>query len=87
MKENRNLGPRRRFKHVEEDTHETKTHHSNNTIPTVKHGGGCIPMWERFSSAGTGKLFRIKRNGEILDFRLGLRFGDNDPQLTAAETL
>lgn len=31
------------------------SHHSGNTIPTVKHGGGTM-LWGYFSSAGTGKL-------------------------------
>ena len=31
------------------------------TIPTVKHGGGSIMRWGCFSTAGTGKLVRIKR--------------------------
>ena len=30
-----------------------------NTIPTVKHGGGSIMMWGRFSSSGTGQLVKI----------------------------
>ena len=29
-------------------------------IPTVKHGGGSIMLWECFSSAGTGKLVQIE---------------------------
>ena len=58
------------------------------TIPTVKHGGGSIMLWERFSVAGTERRVRIegKVNGakyrEILDenlqsaqdIRLGQRF-------------
>ena len=52
------------------------THHLENTIPTVKHGGGSIILWVCFSAAGTGKLVRIegKMNGakyrEILDKNL-----------------
>uniref|UniRef100_A0AAZ3NYF6 Transposase Tc1-like domain-containing protein n=1 Tax=Oncorhynchus tshawytscha TaxID=74940 RepID=A0AAZ3NYF6_ONCTS len=46
------------------------------TIPTVKHGVGCIMLWGCFSAAGTGRLFRIegKMTGakyrEILDENL-----------------
>ena len=36
------------------------SHHSENTIHTVKHGGGSIMLWGCFSSAGTGKLVRIE---------------------------
>ena len=36
------------------------SHHPENTIPTVKHGGGNIMLWGCFSSAGTGKLVRIE---------------------------
>ncbi|KAG2458373.1 TCB1 transposase, partial [Polypterus senegalus] len=35
-------------------------YHQANTIPTVKHDGGSIMLWECFSVAGTGKLVRIK---------------------------
>ncbi|KAK5897970.1 hypothetical protein CgunFtcFv8_015428 [Champsocephalus gunnari] len=61
--------------------------HPQNTIPTVKHCGGIIMLWECFSSAGTGKLVKIEgvMNGakyrDILeeslsarDLRLGRRF-------------
>ena len=35
------------------------------TIPTVKHGGGSIMLWERFSVAGTERRVRLegKMNG------------------------
>lgn len=32
----------------------------NNTLPTVKHGGGSIMAWGCFSSSGTGELHVIK---------------------------
>ena len=65
------------------------SHHPENTIPTVKHGGGSTMLWRCFSSAGTGKLIRIEgmmygaKCREILegnlfqstrDLRLGQRF-------------
>ena len=52
------------------------SHHPKKTIPTVKHGGGCIMLWECFSSAGTGKPVRIMgmikgaKYGEILEENL-----------------
>ncbi|KAG2468811.1 TC1A transposase, partial [Polypterus senegalus] len=70
-------------------------HHQANTIPTVKHGGGC------FSAAGTGRLVRIKGKmtsamyrdildenllQNALDLGLGQWFifqKDNDPKHTA----
>ena len=36
------------------------SHHPENTIPTMKHGGGSIMLWGCFSSAGSGKLVRIE---------------------------
>ena len=63
------------------------SHHPENTIPTVKHGGGSM-LWGCFSSAGTGKLVRIEgmmdgtKYREILEGNLfqssrDLRLGQN----------
>uniref|UniRef100_A0A8K9UU74 Tc1-like transposase DDE domain-containing protein n=1 Tax=Oncorhynchus mykiss TaxID=8022 RepID=A0A8K9UU74_ONCMY len=64
-------------------------HHTEHTIPTVKHGGGSIMVWAFFSSAGTGKMVKIdgKMDGakyrtileenlmeSAKDLRLGRRF-------------
>ena len=37
-----------------------QTHHPENTIRTMKHGGGSIMQWRCFSSTGTEKLIRIE---------------------------
>lgn len=34
-------------------------HHPEHSNPMVKHGGGCIVMWECFISERTGKLVRV----------------------------
>ncbi|KAK3558387.1 hypothetical protein QTP86_017994, partial [Hemibagrus guttatus] len=34
--------------------------HPENTIPTVKHGGGNIMLWGCFSAKGPGRLIRVK---------------------------
>ncbi|KAK3534134.1 hypothetical protein QTP86_002254 [Hemibagrus guttatus] len=41
------------------------THHLANIIPTVKHGGGSIMLWECYSAAGTGRLVRIEGKMDV----------------------
>jgi len=63
-------------------------HHSEHTIPTVKHGGGSIMLGGCFSSAGTGKMDGAKYRAK--DLRLGRRFTfqqDNDPEHKARATM
>ena len=47
-----------------------------NTIPTVKHGGGNLMLWGRFSAKGTGRLHRIegRMNGAMYQEILGDNF-------------
>ena len=40
------------------------------TIPTVKHGGGSIMWWRRFSAAGTGRLVRIEGKMNASKYRV-----------------
>ena len=42
---------------------------NENTIPTVKHGGGSIMLWGCFSLAGTGKLVRIEGKMDAAKYR------------------
>ncbi len=42
-----------------------------NTIPTVKHGGGNIMLWGCFSAKGTGQLHRIKGTMDGAMYRQG----------------
>ena len=44
-------------------------HHLKNTIPTVKHGGGSIMLWECFSSAGIAALVRIEGKMDEAKYR------------------
>lgn len=39
---------------------KNRHYHPKNTIPIVKQGDG-IMLWESFSSAGTRKLVKVKR--------------------------
>ncbi len=42
-----------------------------NTIPTVKHGGGNIMLWECFSAKVTGQLHHIKGTMDGAMYRQG----------------
>ncbi|KAL0146659.1 hypothetical protein M9458_057999, partial [Cirrhinus mrigala] len=64
--------------------------HPQNTIPTVKHGGGNIMLWGCFSAKGPGRLIRVKErmNGAMYHQILSENLlpsarHDNDPKLTA----
>ena len=50
-----------------------KKRNAENTIPTVKHGGGNLLLWGCFSAKGTGQLHRIKgrMNGAMFREILG----------------
>ncbi len=49
----------------------TAVYDPKNTIPTVKHGGGNIMLWECFSAKGMGKLHRIKGTMDGVMYRQG----------------
>lgn len=44
-------------------------HHPENTIPTVKHGGGSIMLWGCFSASGPGKLVKIEGKMDAAKYR------------------
>nr|ACV85768.1 transposase [Acipenser fulvescens]ACV85769.1 transposase [Acipenser fulvescens] len=44
-------------------------HHPENTIPTVKHGGGSIMLWGCFSASGPGKLVKIEGKMDAVKYR------------------
>lgn len=41
------------------DISQTLAHHHKYNTPTVKHDGGNIMLWGRFSAVGPSKLVRI----------------------------
>lgn len=47
----------------------TETLQPENTIPTVKHGGGGIVLWGWFSTTGTEKLVRVEGEMDGVEYR------------------